>query len=211
MQATLSPSQISAQLAPLGARERIGSAFDFFGKDLILATSFGTTAGVMLRLATQVYPGIRVITVRHGYESRRTLQLADYYRTHLNLNLKVYEAPRLPIPDEGTPAFEAFKQSVKVEPFRKALAIEQPAAWLSGVMREETETRKSFDFAMPKNGALAVYPILDWSPTDAEEFCLAHGLPLNNDYYDPAKGLSQKSECGLHLGDIGSSWTCSGL
>ncbi len=211
MQTILSPGQVSAQLAPLAARDRIAHAYELFGPDLILATSFGVTAGVMLRLATQVYPDIRVITVRHGYESRRTLQLADHYRTQLHLNLKIYEAPHLPIPDENTPAFEDFKRQIKVEPFRKALAIEQPAAWLSGVMREETETRKSFDFAMQKNGSLAIYPILDWSPTYAEEYCLAHGLPLNTDYYDPAKGLSQKNECGLHLGDIGSSWTSSGL
>jgi phosphoadenosine phosphosulfate reductase len=199
------------RLVGLGARERIEAAYREFGDDLILATSFGPTAGVMLRLATQVVPGIRVVTVRHGYESERTLELAGVYRRELGLNLRVYEAPKLVIPEEGTPAFEEFKRRVKVEPFQRALREERPRAWLSGVMGEETEARRSFDYAMWRDGLVVVYPILDWVETDAVEYCLAHGLPINRSYYDPTKGLDQKSECGLHLGRLGTSWTDSGL
>ena len=92
-----------------------------------------------------------------------------------------------------------------------ALESEKPRAWLSGVMREETLERKTFDYVMPKKGTLAIYPILDWTQIHAEEYCLAHALPLNTSYYDPSKGSQQNKECGLHLGDIGSSWTSSGL
>ena len=202
---------LNDRLAGVTAVERVRLAHEAFGEDLILATSFGRTAGVMLRLATEVYPGIRVINVRHGYESKQTLRIADVYRLRLKLNLKVYEAPKVLIPDEGTPEFEAFKQKVKIEPFQRALRAERPRAWLSGVMREETEARRSFDYVMQRDGLVVVYPLLDWEETDAEEFCLAHGLPLNPSYYDPTKGLDQKSECGLHMGKLGSSWTSSEL
>lgn len=202
---------LNERLARMGARERMEEAVREFGEDLILATSFGPTAGVMLRLATQVYPGIRVVTIRHGYESEGTLQLARDYRRELGLNLRVYEAPKLLIPEEGTPEFEKFKRRVKIEPFQRALAEERPRAWLSGVMGEESEERRSFDFAMWRDGLVVIYPILDWAETDAHEYCLAHGLPINRTYYDPTKGLDQKSECGLHLGRLGTSWTDSGL
>jgi len=203
--------EISRQFEPLKAKQRIARAYQLFGDDLILSTSFGLTAGVMLKLATDVYPDIRVLTVRHGYESPRTLELADHFVHLFNLNLKVYEAPKLLIPDDDSPEFDAFKRRVKVEPFRMALESEKPRAWLSGVMREETLERKTFDYVMPKKGTLAIYPILDWTQIHAEEYCLAHALPLNTSYYDPSKGSQQNKECGLHLGDIGSSWTSSGL
>jgi phosphoadenosine phosphosulfate reductase len=203
---------LNRELEHLPARDRVGHVYEVFGEGLILSTSFGPTAGVMLRLATDVYPEIRVITVRHGHETARTLQVADHYARALNLNLRVYEAPWMEVPDEDdAAAFEDFKRAVKMEPFQRALDAERPAAWLSGVMRGETEQRKTFDFAMDRNGLPAVYPILDWEETYAEEFCLAHGLPLNRDYHDPAKGRTQKRECGLHLGGIGASWTSSGL
>ena len=202
---------LNERLAPLHARERIAAAYAEFGEDLILTTSFGPTAGVMLKLATYAYPNIRVVTIRHGYESAETLEIAGHFTREFGLNLHVYEAPKLLIPDEDDPAFESFRHKVKIEPFQKALAVEQPRAWLSGVMSEETEERKSFDYAMFRDGLVVMYPILDWTETDAEEFGLAYGLPSSGNYYDPTKGLSQKKECGLHLGNLGSSWTSSGL
>ena len=165
----------------------------------------------MLKLASEVDSSIRVITVRHGYESKRTLQLADAFRLRLKMKVKVFQAPQVLIPDEDSPEFEVFKQKVKIEPFQQALREEQPKAMLSGVMREETEERRTFDFAMLRDGLVNIYPLLDWTETDAEEFCLAHGLPLNEQYFDPTKGISQNKECGIHMGKLGSSWTSSGL
>ena len=208
---TIDVEALNRELEPMPARERVRHAFERFGDGLILSTSFGPTAGVMLKLATDANPDIRVITVRHGHETVKTLDVAGQLTRELKLNLKVYQAPKLDIPPEDTPDFEEFKRRVKVEPFQRALDEERPLAWLSGVMRGVTEQRKTFDFVMNRNGLPAIYPILDWEETYAEEFCLAHGLPLNRDYYDPAKGLSQKRECGLHLGQIGASWTSSGL
>lgn len=203
--------ELSETLAPLQARERVECAYQEFGKDLILATSFGPKAGVMIKLATSVYPEIRVITIRHGYESSRTRESAERMQERFNLDLHVYEAPQLLIPDEGTPEFDDFRYKVKIEPFQKALAKERPRAWLSGVMRDETEQRKTFDFAMYRDGLVVVYPILDWDEADAEEYSLAHRLFSYEGYYDPTKGFDQKKECGLHLGQLGTSWTSSSL
>jgi phosphoadenosine phosphosulfate reductase len=202
---------LNRDFASLWAPERIARARDLFGPDLILTTTFGRTAGVMLKMASEIAPGIRVINIRHGYETTRTLELAEEFTRRLKLNLKVVEAPRLPIPEEGTPAFEAFKHAIKVETFERMLADEKPKAWLSGVMREETPERRTLDYVTDRGALLAVYPILDWTEIDAREYCLAHGLPMNEDYYDPCKGRSQKTECSLHIGKIGESWMSSGL
>ena len=163
--------KLSRELEPLTAEERVARAYEMVGEDLILSTSFGPTAGTMLKLVTDVCPGIRVITVRNGYESALTLQIADRLPRELNLNLKVFSAPNLAIPDEGTEAFDEFRRKIKIEPFQKALAQEQPRAWLAGVMREETEERKSFDFAMSRDGLTVIYPILDWAGDRAVDYC----------------------------------------
>jgi phosphoadenosine phosphosulfate reductase len=203
--------ELNERFTHLWAPERIARARDLFGDDLILTTTFGRTSGAMIKLATDALPGIRVITIRHGYETPRTLELADHYTKRFQLNLKVVEAPRLPVPEEGTPAFETFKHAIKVETFERMLQQERPRAWLSGVMREETPERRTFDFVADRGSVLAIYPILDWSEIDAREYCIAHGLPMNENYYDPCKGRSQKAECSLHIGKIGESWLSSGL
>jgi phosphoadenosine phosphosulfate reductase len=204
-------SELSSRLEPLSTTERVRHAYDIFGEDLILSTSFGPTAGTMLKIATDVYPGIRVITVRHGYESPLTLQIADRLTRELGLNLRIFSAPKMLIPEEGTQEFDEFRRKIKIEPFQKALSQEQPRAWLTGVMRDETEERKSFDFATFRDGLTVVYPILDWTHDSAADYCYDNCMPVNRTYFDPTKGLNQAKECGLHLGDIGNSWTASGL
>lgn len=204
-------SALNREFERTWAPERIARAREEFGDDLILTTTFGQTAGVMLKLATAAMPGIRVINIRHGHETSRTLEIADHFTRTLDLNVHIYEAPRLSIPEEGTPEFERFKHVIKTETFQKMLEKEKPRAWLSGIMREETPERQTFDFVMNRGAVVAIYPILDWTEIDAREFCLAHHLPMNEHYYDPCKGLSQKKECSLHIGKIGESWMSSGL
>ena len=186
------------QLEPLDAPARIRRMVQEFGRDVILTTSFGPTAGVMLMLVTDVLPDMRVVTIVHGHETERTRELMQLYSGRLKLNLKVYQAPQLPVPEVDTPEFAHFQRVVKFDPLQAALRAEAPKIWLSGVMREETAERRYFPFARMRGGILAVYPMLDWAPMDAIDYCLAQKLPMNEDYYDPSKGPRQDQECGIH-------------
>ena len=186
------------QLEPLDAAGRIRRMVREFGRDVILTTSFGPTAGVMLKLVTDVMPDLRVVTIVHGHETERTRELMDLYSRRYRLNLKVYRAPHLPVPEVDTPEFAHFQRVVKFDPLQEALKAEAPKAWLSGIMREETTERRYFPFARMRGGILAVYPILDWTPMQAIDYCIAQKLPMNEDYYDPSKGPRQDQECGIH-------------
>lgn len=186
------------QLEPLDAPGRVRRMVQEFGRDVILTTSFGPTAGVMLKLVTDVLPDMRVVTIVHGHETERTRELMDLYRQRLKLNLKVYQAPHLPVPEVDTPEFAHFQRVVKFDPLQQALKAEAPKVWLSGIMREETVERRYFPFARMRGGILAVYPMLDWKPMDAIDYCLAQKLPMNEDYFDPSKGPRQDQECGIH-------------
>ena len=186
------------QLEPLDAPGRIRRMVQEFGRDVILTTSFGPTAGVMLKLVTEVLPDMRVVTIVHGHETERTRELMDLYTRRFKLNLKVFSAPYLPVPAVDTPEFAHFQRVVKFDPLQQALKAEAPKVWLSGVMRDETAERRYFPFARMRGGILAVYPILDWTPMQAIDHCLLQKLPMNEDYYDPSKGPRQDQECGIH-------------
>ncbi len=169
-----------------------------YGSEVILTTSFGPTAGVMLKLVTDVLPDMRVVTIVHGHETERTRELLQVYAERFRLNLRTHQAPRLPVPEEGTEALAHFQRVVKFEPLQAALKAEAPKVWLSGVMRAETQERRHFPFARMRGGILAVYPMLDWDEMGAIDYCIAHKLPMNEDYYDPSKGPRQDQECGIH-------------
>lgn len=194
--------RLDGQLAALDAAGRVRRLVELYGADVILTTSFGPTAGVMLKLVTDVSPRMRVVTIVHGHETERTRELMELYTRKYTLNLRVYEAPRLPVPEEGTPEFAYFTRVVKFEPLQAALRAEAPKAWLSGVMREESAERRNFPFARMRGGILAVYPTLDWTSMQAIDWCLAHKLPMNEDYYDPSKGPQQDKECGIHTHEM---------
>ena len=191
-------TRLTKELEALDAPARVRRMVERYGRDVILTTSFGPTAGVMLKLVTEALPDMRVVTIVHGHETERTRELMDLYRKQYRLNLKLYPAPRLPVPEEGTPAFVHFTKAVKFEPLQAALKAEAPRVWLSGVMRDESEERRHFPFARMRGGILAVYPMLDWTSLQAIDYCLAHKLPMNEDYYDPSKGVQQDKECGIH-------------
>lgn len=186
------------QLEQLDAAARIRRMVGEFGRDVILTTSFGPTAGVMLKLVNEAMPDMRVVSIVHGHETERTRELMDLYSKRYGLNLKVYHAPRLPVPEVDTPEFAHFQRVVKFDPLQEALKAEAPKVWLSGIMREETNERRYFPFARMRGGILAAYPILDWTPMQAIDYCIAHKLPMNEDYYDPSKGPRQDQECGIH-------------
>ena len=77
-------------LARISPEDRISWAYSRFGDRLVLSTSFGAQAAVMLGLATSVAPGIPVVFVDTGYLFPETYQFADELSSKLRLNLKVY-------------------------------------------------------------------------------------------------------------------------
>src|SRR5882757_1238388 len=81
---------VNASLASATAEERIAWAAQRFPGTLVLSSSFGAQAAVMLSLATRVVPGIPVVLIDTGYLFPETYRFADELTAKLKLNLKVY-------------------------------------------------------------------------------------------------------------------------
>jgi len=62
-------------------------------------------------------------------------------------------------------------------------------------MRHETPERQTAQFVQLKNGVCQVHPILDWSRETVLGYIAEHGLPINEDHWDPTKGRDQRGEC----------------
>ena len=158
------------QLEQATASERLAWALGQFGDGLVLSSSFGAQAAVMLHLATQARPDIPVIFVDTGYLFPETYEFADRLAKRLSVNLKVYRSRRSPAWQEaldgkrweqGIEGIEAYNQENKVEPMNRALDELRATAWLAGLRRQQSASRGNLSVIGLAKGRVKVHPIID--------------------------------------------------
>lgn len=228
MRNIIEDSQIVDDFEHLSATERIRWAYQRFGKDLVLSTSFGVQSAVMLHLATRLIPEIPVIFVDTGYLFPATYEFAEELTTRLNLNLKTYvpqktaafqEAIYGKLWEQGIEGLERYNRINKVEPMNRAITELGARAWLSGLRRSQSSTRRDRPFLEQQNKILKIYPILDWSDREIYTYLMENNLPYHplweqgyvsvGDWHSTKKlgaGMTEeetrfggmKRECGLH-------------
>lgn len=204
---------VNQHLEALSEPERITWAYEQFAGRLVLTTSFGTYSAVMLDLARQYAPDAVIISIDTGH-NEETLAFKRNLLKRLNLDIEQFRVPPPPIdPTRPPETVEEYLQKTKVDILEEALKKHRALAWMSGVQRNETDHRKDFRFLMQRtDGLYKFHPLLDWDSRKLFKYCKEHGLPVNDTYFDPAKGQNQKQECGIHLtGMANESFTSSEL
>ena len=170
------------------ATELIEWAAETFGSQLVMSTSFGIQAAVMLGLVTRVIPHIPVIWVDTGYLPAETYRFAEQLTQKLSLNLKVYQSPITPARMEAlygrlwegsVESFNRYDQMRKVEPMQKALEDLGAKAWLTGLRAKQTDFRKTLDRVGEQSDRYKILPILHWSAKDVYEYLTEHNLPYH--------------------------------
>ncbi|PSN10867.1 phosphoadenosine phosphosulfate reductase [filamentous cyanobacterium CCT1] len=179
----------SAEATPQTSAAIVDWAADTFGTGLVMSTSFGIQAAVMLHLVTQVVPEIPVIWVDTGYLPEETYRFADELTQRLNLNLKIYQSPLSPAhmealygklwAEESVEALNQYDQIRKVEPMQRALRELGATAWLAGLRSQQTDHRKTLDVVGQQHGIHKILPILHWNSKDIYEYLQAYGLPYH--------------------------------
>lgn len=176
-------------------------------KDPLVTTNFRPYESVILHMAVQAKPDIRVLWVDSGYNTSATYRFAEKVIQDLNLNIETY-IPQMSaarrnvlmkgIPDVDDPLHEEFTRQVKLEPFQRALAQMKPDLWLNAIRKDQTEFRQSLDIvSASKDGIIKVAPLFNWTDADLEAYLAEHNLPNEHDYFDPTKAVETR-ECGLH-------------
>ncbi len=186
---TIDLNEVNQQLAQAEALEVIRWGHQQFGKGLVLSSSFGVQAAVMLHLATTVVPDIPVIFIDTGYLHPETYQFADALSKRLNLNLRVYQSDFSPARMEAlhgklweldTPeALNQYDRLRKVEPMQRALRELGASAWLAGLRKGQTEHRNQLRIVEKQGNLFKLHPILNWTSKQVHEYLKLHDLPYH--------------------------------
>jgi phosphoadenosine phosphosulfate reductase len=190
--ATLNSSDlatINEKLAQFSASEIIQWAKDTFNHGLVMSTSFGIQAAVMLHLVTEVVPDIPIIWIDTGYLPGETYQFAEKLTQRLRLNLKVYQSPISPArmeaiygklwQNQDLKSLNLYDQIRKVEPMQRALAELGATAWLAGLRQQQTEHRKNLDYIATQGKHYKIHPILTWNAKDIYQYLTKYDLPYH--------------------------------
>ena len=204
-------SQVNEKLHDKSALEVIQWAIAQSDSQAIVSTNFRPYEAVILHIATQVQPDIRVLWVDHGYNREATYRHAEELRALLNLNIQAF-VPKLttahydtahggmpePTP-ENEEAIKAFSTVMKLEPFQRGMNELAPTVWITALRKVQNPARAELDIVSTDNNfnSLKVSPVFHWSDDEMEAYLAQHNLPNEWDYFDPAKA-DEKRECGLH-------------
>ncbi len=180
---------LNPQLENKNATEVIEWADQTFPEGLVMTTSFGIQAAVMLHLVIQVIPNIPVIWIDTGYLPIETYRFAEELTARLGLNLKVYQSPLGPARMEAlhgklwdrddVHSLNLYDQIRKVEPMQRALQELKVTAWLAGLRRGQTNHRQTLSKLAQQGTHYKVHPILDWNSRDIYQYLTKHDLPYH--------------------------------
>lgn len=217
------------QLTGAAADQITRWATDTFAQGLVMTSSFGAQAAVMLHLATRVTPDIPVIFIDTGYLFPETYLFAESLAQRLKLNLQVYQSPLSParhealsgqLWEQGPDGLDRYDQVRKVEPLQRALRELRAAAWLAGLRKDQTDHRAGLRTVEVQDGLYKIHPILNWTGKDVHEYLKKHDLPYHPLYEKGYKSIGDthstrpitdgmheragrfhglKQECGIHL------------
>ena len=218
-------------LATATAEERVVYALGRWKPDILLTSSFGAQAAVLLHMVTRQWPEIPVVLLDTQYLFPETYRFVDELTDRLGLNLKVYQSPisrewqearwgRLW--EQGVEGITRFNAVNKVEPMGRALHELDAVAWITGLRRSQSSTRAGLQTLAMQDGRVKVHPIYDWSNKDVHQYLTRHALPYHPLWFEGYVSIGDvqtsrplgadmteeetrffglKRECGLHIGE----------
>jgi phosphoadenosine phosphosulfate reductase len=190
----LDPAEVveaATRLRDASAGDVLAWALDAFGKRCAIVTSFQVEGMVMLDLARQLDPGVRVITIDTGRLPEESYELIDTVRARFDLEVEVItpDGPALEAMTSrhGPNLFRrdrALRQLCchvrKVEPLRRVL--EDLDAWVSGLRRDGGPARAGIakvELDQAHGGIVKLNPLADWTREQALEHARANHLPMH--------------------------------
>jgi phosphoadenosine phosphosulfate reductase len=195
------------------AEEILAWTLEEFFPDVVLASSMQDA--VLIDLAWQIEPRIKVFFLETGFHFYETLETARRIREHYHLDLAMLE----PIKDAriwSEEGYTACCEDRKVIPMNNFLKGRR--AWITGLRRSESETRanaKAVEWD-PAREIVKVNPIVEWTDEQVANYIEDNDIivnPLRGEGYEsigcvpctiPGSGREGrwagtiKVECGIH-------------
>jgi phosphoadenosine phosphosulfate reductase len=211
-----------------GALSVLQWAYDTYDEDIVYACSFGIEGIVLIDLIAKVKPNAKIVFLDTNVHFKETYETIDRVKAKyptLQIELK---QPKLTLEEQAKEHGEQLWATNpnlccnirKIEPLSEVLSGAK--AWISGLRREQGETRKNTEFINldKRFKSIKVCPLIHWTWKDIWRYVSKHDLPYNplHDKGYPSIGCfectkpaftmddlrsgrwsdSNKTECGLH-------------
>jgi len=184
--------EISVDLDDGEPEDVIDWAVETFGDRLAIITATQVDGMVLLDMAYQVKPDIRVVTVDTGRLPPETLAFLDEVRgRYPKANVEVLEPDQAEVEamvDRHGP--DPFSKSVplrlvccqirKVRPMLRAL--EGLDAWFTGLRRDQWASRaaiRKVELDHDHDGIVKLNPLADWAKEEVWDYVARHGVPTH--------------------------------
>jgi phosphoadenosine phosphosulfate reductase len=205
-------------------------AIDQFGAGLCVAASMADA--VLIQMISSIRPSVDVIFLDTGYHFPETLRTRDEVAARYPVRMLSIMPRQTVAEQDGLFGPELFGRDPdaccslrKVEPLRRALEPYQ--AWVSGIRREETESRRAARVVEwdANRSIVKLNPLASWTTAQVDDYIAEHDIVVNpllaagypsvgcvpctrrvGAGEDPRSGRwagSGKSECGLHVDATG--------
>ena len=225
-------AELNAEFETLDADARILRAHALFGDTLIATTSFGRDAALLLHHLYRLKVPVRVYFMDTGFHFPETLAYRDTLTKAWGLDVRTVASDRpdaerrqYAVTENGTTRIsdvDACCGINKVEVQRRFLALPDVDAFMSGLRRDQADTRKDTPFVAVQRGKLKFMPFADWPHENVDLYLRLwevpeHPLaregytsigcspetctrkPVDGDVRSGRWADEAKTECGIHL------------
>ena len=179
-----------AELKGASAEQILAFAEKHFGARATIASSFGAEDVVLLHLAREHAPSLKVFTLDTGRLPPETYELMDVLRRRFGLSIETYFPDREQVEAlESQQGYFSFRESLearkaccairKVAPLKRALKGKE--AWVTGMRRDQSVTRVDIEAVQldADNGLWKFNPLLSWGSRDVWAYIRENALPYN--------------------------------
>ncbi len=220
---------VNEQLEGASPEKILAWALEQFAGKITLACSFGGVSGmVLLDMTVKKDPSVPVFYADTDFLFPETYALRDLVAEKYGIEPKAYKSALTPL-EQAVQYGEALWSRDpnlccdlrKVEP--TARALEGFDAWITGIRRDQSSTRKSVAAVEwdEKFGLVKVNPLAAWDEEQTRAYLAKHDVPYNplNDQGYPSLGCTHctravaagedpragrwagfdKTECGIHF------------
>jgi phosphoadenosine phosphosulfate reductase len=173
---------LNRRLEDLAPPEILRWAWETFGPDIAITSSFQTQSVPLLHMVWQTVPQMRVFFLDTGFHFRETLAFRDELVSAWQLNLTILR-PALDATAFVQTYGELFREDSrrcceinKVRPWREAILGLK--AWITGIRRDQTVVRRKTPIiAQEAGGIYKICPLVGWTGEAVERYASEHALP----------------------------------
>ena len=219
---TQAPRLFSSESDTKGALEVLEWAYNHYQEnELIYACSFGIEGIVLIDLLSKVKENAKVVFLDTDVHFEETYQLIDQVREKYPLLQIEIKKPTITLEEQaeqfGHKLWEREPNKCcgirKIAPLSEVLS--DAVAWLSGLRREQSETRKNTNFFNKDNRfqSVKICPLIHWSWKDIWRYAHKNNLPYNplHDNGYPSIGCKTCTVAAFTADDLRSGrWTGKG-